>query len=286
VTFDVDPSAHTLAGDGGPRAIPARRATPGTIVEVAADGFAGAVVRCSDREVVLRDRRGRERTFGNSPGAFLVDDVRVRLVPDPAAGAATAAHPGRSSAELPVTASGSIAIETRARVARAGRILVEGIHDAELVEHVWGADLRVEGVVVEPLHGADDLADVVRRFSPGPGRRLGILLDHLVDGTKESRIAAGVAHPHVLITGHPFVDIWAAVSPERLGLAAWPDVPRGQPWKEGIARALGTDDVMEAWRRIRSSVRSWRDLDRSLIRAVEELIDFVTDPPADAEGGP
>lgn len=286
MTFDIDPSAHTLAGDGGPRTIPDRRATPGIIVEVAADGFAGAVVRCSDREVVLRDRRGRERTFGNTPGAFLVDDVRVRLVPDPAAEGQGAPRPGRSPDETKVTASGSVAVETRARVARAGRILVEGLHDAELVEHVWGADLRVEGVVVEPLHGADDLADVVRRFAPGPGRRLGILLDHLVDGTKESRIAAGVAHPHVLVTGHPFVDVWAAVRPERLGLAAWPDVPRGQPWKEGIARALGTDDVTEAWRRIRASVRSWHDLDRTLIRAVEELIDFVTEPLSSPGEGP
>jgi hypothetical protein len=285
VSFDVAPSAHTLAGDGAPRPIPARRATPGTIVEVAADGFAGAVVRCSDREVVLRDRRGRERTFGNTPGAFLVDDVRVRLVPDATADAPPAGSPWPRPHGAEVTASGSIAVETPARVARAGRILVEGLHDAELVEHVWGADLRVEGVVVEPLHGADDLAAVVRRFSPGPGRRLGILLDHLVDGTKESHIAATVTHPHVLVTGHPFVDVWAAVRPERLGLSAWPDVPRGRPWKEGIARALGTDDVTEAWRRIRTSVRSWHDLDRSLIRAVEQLIDFVTEP-SDHAGEP
>jgi hypothetical protein len=283
VSFDVDPSAHTLAGDGGPRPIPTSRATPGTIVEVAADGFVGAVVRCSDREVVLRDRRGRERTFGNSPGAFLVEDVRVRLVPDPLTDPPPTGSPGKRAEAAEVTASGSIAVETAARVAREGRILVEGVHDAELVEQVWGADLRVEGVVVEPLHGADDLAEVVRRFSPGPRRRLGILLDHLVDGTKEARIAAAVAHPHVLITGHPFVDVWAAVRPERLGLDAWPDVPRGQPWKEGIARALGAEDVAEAWRRIRASVRSWHDLDRSLIRAVEQLIDFVTEPPDTAE---
>ncbi len=274
MTFDIDPSAHTLAGDGAPRAIPERVATPGLTVEVAGDGFAGAIVRCSDREVVLRDRRGRERRFGNTPGTFLVDDVRVRLVPEP-----TAAPTDQRGADTPaVTASGSLAVPTRARVARDSRILVEGLHDAELVEHVWGADLRVEGVVVEPLHGADDLAEVVRSFSPGPDRRLGVLLDHLVDGSKESRIASAARHPHVLVTGHRFVDIWAAVRPEVVGLEAWPHIPHGQPWKDGAARALGTDDVAEAWRRIRGSVRSWRDLDTSLIRAVEQLIDFVTEP--------
>jgi hypothetical protein len=273
VTFDVDPTAGMLAGDGGPREIPRRRATPGLIVEVASDGFAGAVVRCTDREVVLRDRRGRQRRFANTPGSFIVDDRRVVLLPS-----GPDVTTGRSAATSPaVTNSGSVAIDTAARVARASRILVEGRHDAELVEQVWGDDLRVEGVVVEPLHGADDLAAVVRGFAPGPGRRLGVLLDHLVDGTKESHIARAAAHPHVLITGHPFVDIWAAVKPQAVGIAGWPDIPRGRPWKEGIAEHLGSADVHEAWQRIRASVRTWHDLDRELLRAVESLIDFVTD---------
>src|SRR6187200_1919239 len=116
------------------------------------------------------------------------------------------------------TASGSIAVPgARARVARAGRIYVEGRHDAELVERVWGDDLRVEGVVVEYLEGVDDLADQLRDFRPGPERRVGVLVDHLVPGSKESRIAASVASSpvgrHVLVVGHPFVDVWQAVKP-------------------------------------------------------------------------
>lgn len=265
--LDADPGPGLLAGDGGPRAIPEVVATPGLLVEVASDDFAGAVVRCDEREVVLRDRRGRERHFGRSPGAFLVDDVAVSLVPPRVA----------APAADRVTASGSVAVDgAPARVARASRILVEGIHDAELVEQVWGADLRLEGVVVEVLHGADDLAAVVRAFGPGPGRRLGILLDHLVTGTKEARIAAGVDHPHVLVTGHPYVDIWEAVRPEVIGIRGWPPVPHGEPWKPGVARRLGLADEHEVWRRIRASVRTWRDLERPLIGAVERLIDFVT----------
>jgi hypothetical protein len=261
----ADPGAHR-------RSIPTVTANPGLVVELP-DGFVGAVVRCTVDAVTLRDRRGRERRFGLHPAGFLVDDQRVTLQP-PAGSAAVAPRPAAA-----VTNSGSVAVPAApARVARASRILVEGVHDAELLEQVWGDDLRIEGIVVDVLHGADDLDQVVRAFGPGPTRRLGILLDHLVPGSKEARIAATVRHPHVLVTGHPFVDVWAAVRPAVVGFEAWPEVPRGEPWKEGVARRLGVSDPQELWRRIRSSVTTWRDLDRSLIRAVEELIDFVTVP--------
>ena len=92
-----------------------------------------------------------------------------------------------------------------------------------------GGDLRLEGVVVEYLGGVDDLAAELADFGPGPGRRVGVLVDHLVPGSKESRIADEIARSalgeHVLVVGHPFVDIWQAVKPERLGLATWPDDP-------------------------------------------------------------
>ncbi|HRA35772.1 MAG TPA: DUF3097 family protein, partial [Acidimicrobiales bacterium] len=165
--------------------------------------------------------------------------------------------------------------------ARAGRILVEGVHDAELVEKVWGDDLRVEGVVVERLDGADHLDQVIRGFGPRPGRRLGILLDHLVDGSKEARLAAGVASPDVLVTGHPYVDVWQAVKPSVLGLAAWPEVPRGEPWKEGVLARVGyPGEPWQFWKQLLGKVSSWTDLEPPLIGAVEQLIDFVTEPPA------
>jgi hypothetical protein len=163
-----------------------------------------------------------------------------------------------------------------ARIACASRILVEGVHDAELVERVWGDDLRVEGVVVEPLDGADHLDRVVRGYGPRPGRRLGILLDHLVEGSKESRLAAAIDHPDVLITGHPYVDIWQAVKPAKVGLERWPDVPRGEPFKEGLCARIGEDDPRRFWKRLLGSVESYADLEPPLVGAVERLIDFVT----------
>ena len=174
----------------------------------------------------------------------------------------------------------------RAKVARASRIFVEGRHDAELVEKVWGDDLRLEGVVVEYLGGVDDLAGHLRDFGPGPGRRVGVLVDHLVTGSKESRIADEVARSsigrHVLVVGHPFVDVWQAIKPDRIGLAAWPEVPRSVEWKVGICQHLGWPhgsqaDIAHAWKQLLSRVGSYDDLEPALLGRVEELIDFVTD---------
>jgi hypothetical protein len=252
-------------------------AQPGLVVEDAQSGWVGAVVRIEYGRVDLEDRHGRSRGFPLGPG-FLLDGRPVILTaPRRAAPAATSR-----------TASGSVAVPgVRARTALAGRIYVEGRHDAELVEQVWGDDLRVEGVVVEYLGGVDDLPDVVAAFGPGPQRRLGVLVDHLVAGSKEARIAEAVrrspAGEHTLVVGHPFVDIWQAVKPERLGRTEWPVIARNLDWKRGICAALGWPhdgpvDIARAWQNIRSRVRDWNDLEPALIGRVEELIDFVTAP--------
>lgn len=246
--------------------LPAR---PGLLVEVSGVDFAGELVRASRTEVVLRNRRGTERVFRNEPGGFWVDDQKVTLVVD--------TGPSRPT----MTRSGSVATAgpVPARVARASRIWVEGTHDAELLEHVWGEDLRYVGVVVEPIGGIDDLADRIDDFDPGPTRRLGILVDHLVPGTKEHRICQpwlDGRHPDVLVTGHPHVDVWAAVLPERVGLAAWPDVPMDIEWKRGICDALGVEEPWQFWKGLLALVRHVKDLDRELWRAVELLIDHVT----------
>jgi hypothetical protein len=133
-------------------------------------------------------------------------------------------------------------------------------------------------VVVEPLDGIDELASQVRNFGPGPGRRLGVLVDHLVPGSKESRIVAAVNSPDVLVTGHPYVDVWQAVKPSALGIPGWPVVPPGRPWKEGVCAALGVAEPAQMWRRILSRVDSFHDVETPLINAVERLIDFVTAP--------
>ena len=254
----------------GQRPVPQVEAELGLVVEDFEGKFCGAVVAFEKDAVTLEDRHGNRRAFP-LPGAFLLEGERVTLV-RPAA--------QRPAPATKKTASGSVAApQQRAKVARASRIYVEGKHDAELVEKIWGDDLRDVGVVVEYLEGVDDLPAIVTSFSPAPGRRLGVLVDHLVQGSKETRIVASVRSPHVLVAGHPFVDIWAAVRPSAVGIARWPDVPRGQPWKEGVLLAIGWPaQVPAAWQRILRSVTSFADLEPELLGRVEELIDFVTAP--------
>ncbi len=267
-------------------------ADTGLVVEEVETGFCGAIVRVEraggQYVVHLEDRRGVLRGFPLGPG-FLVDGAPVRLTLPARPGARAATGPAR-------TASGSRAVSgQRARVAIGSRIFVEGRHDAELVEKIWGADLRLEGVVVEMLDGVEDLAAAVRDFAPGPGRRMGVLVDHLVPGSKETRLVeeARALRPyaaHLLIVGHPYVDVWQSVRPERLGIAAWPKIPHAESWKHGVCARLGwphesVTDLAHTWRRILGSVSTYTHLEPALLGRVEELIDFVTAPGQDPGQG-
>ena len=252
----------------------------GAVVEEVTTDWCGEVVAIDRdlRTVTLEDRRKKRRTFPMGPG-FLLEGRPVILGPPVQL---------RAPAAPTRTASGSIAVGgTKARVARASRIFVEGRHDAELVEKVWGDDLRIEGVVVEYLDGIDDLSEHLRDFGPGPTRRVGVLVDHLVPGSKESKIAQAVMKSevgkHVLIVGHPYIDVWAAVKPSRFGKTAWPTVPRHLEWKKGVCQAWGWPhrdqaDIARAWKHILGGVRDFNDLEPELLGRVEELIDFVTAP--------
>jgi hypothetical protein len=258
----------------------------GMVLEDAQSGWVGAVTRVEKsggmHVVALEDRRGKSRSFRLGFG-FLLEGQAIRLMPPvPKQAQGSGPDAGR-------TASGSVRVAgQRAQVAKASRIWVEGKHDAELVEKVWGDDLRVEGIVVEPLHGIDDLAAAVADFRPGPGRRLGVLVDHLVPDSKESRIAAAVmaspgAAGNVLIVGHPYVDVWQAIRPAVLGIEKWPEVPRGQDWKTGILKAFGwphasKEDIGLGWQKLLGAVRTYADLEASLLGRVEEVIDFLTVP--------
>ncbi|MHA7277621.1 DUF3097 family protein [Arthrobacter sp. HLT1-21] len=263
--------------------LPKVPASTGLVLEDVQSGYVGAVVRVEKsggmRVMVLEDRRGKLKTFPLGFG-FHVDGGPVEVV----APIGPPATPARR-----LTPSGSLRVDgARARTARASRIWVEGQHDAELVEKVWGDDLRLEGIVVEPLHGVDDLAGMIRSFGPGPNRRLGILVDHLVTGSKEQRIAQEAmkvpgAASNVLVVGHPYVDVWQAIKPAAVGLTAWPVVPRGQDWKTGILAGLGWPygdkaAVAHGWKRLLGCVTSYADLEPSLLGRVEEVIDFLTIP--------
>ncbi|MGD9794338.1 MAG: DUF3097 family protein [Acidimicrobiia bacterium] len=267
--YDHDVLDAFARRQGAPDA-PTVEARTGLVAEHRRTGFTGSVCAVTADTVTLRGRTGAERVFTTGKGAFLIAGKPVTLVrPKPKPAASTGPT---------ITASGSIKIDHKAKVAIGSRIWVEGIHDAMLIEKVWGDDLRGEGVVVERLDGIDHLADEIAAFRPAPGHRLGVLVDHLVPGSKEDRIARSVRHDHVLVTGTPFVDVWQAVRPSVLGIDRWPTIDRGTDWKTGICREFKVSDPAEMWRRLLSSVRTYADLEPSLVGAVEQLIDFVTTP--------
>lgn len=73
------------------------------------------------------------------------------------------------------------------------------------------------------------------------------------------------------------------MKPARLGLDAWPVIEKGRSWKHGVLAELGwphtsQTDVALGWKKILSTVRSYSDLEPTLLASVEELIDFVTVP--------
>lgn len=261
----------------------------GMVLEDISSGWVGAVTRVEKSGgvhlVELEDRRGRKRSFPLG-GGFWLEGKPIIALPPKAAPAQKA--PALTTADgRALTNSGSIAPEKRvARVARQSRIWVEGRHDAELIQHVWGEDLADVGVAVQLLEGVDHLEEILEVFGPTKTVRAGVLVDHLVPGSKESRIAEAVSirwEDAVLVVGHPFVDIWQAVKPQRLGLQAWPDVPRGTDIKHGTLENLGWPhanqaDIAQGWKRILSTVRNYKDLEPALLGRVEELIDFVTQP--------
>ena len=242
----------------------------GTRVMHRATGTYGNVLRILDQVVILEDAFGRERGVSRLPGGFTLQGETVTLI-------GVTAPADAASPTVRKTASGSIAANDQsAKVARGSRIWVEGDHDARMVERVWGDDLRDLAIVVEPLGGIDDVDAAVRSFGPTDERRLGILVDHLVDGSKESRIVASIDDPNVLIVGHPYVDIWQCVRAKSLGIDRWPEVPRSLDWKTGVCQALGWGTPIDGWRRVLSAVNSFADLDPSLVGAVEEMLDFLS----------
>lgn len=246
-------------------------------------GVRGRVTRFTGEAVEVRDRSGAKHMFRNRPGAFAVNGETVTLVrPVHRSTSTSGGGSARTGRAMERSASGALVEPSqRARVARASRLWVEGDHDARLVERIWGDELREMAVVVEPLGGLDDLLSDIRRFAPGPRRSLVVLADHLVPGSKERRIADGVDSPHVLVVGHPYVDIWQCVRAKSLGIDRWPDVPRGEDWKTGVCARLGWGSPHEGWRRVLTAADDFSDLDPFLVNALEQALDHFA-----AEGDP
>jgi len=77
------------------------------------------------------------------------------------------------------------------------------------------------------------------------------------------------------VVGHPYVDVWQCVRASSVGIAAWPEIPRGRDWKQGVCDALGWGDPVDGWRRVLAAVDTGRDLDPVLLTAVEQALDHL-----------
>jgi Protein of unknown function (DUF3097) len=86
--------------------------------------------------------------------------------------------------------SGPIDLD-RSRPVRPGFPEVEARPGLSVRHRVTG----LGGTVLKLEHGMDHLADAIAELRPGPDRRLGVLLDHLVVGSKEARVAAAIGNP-------------------------------------------------------------------------------------------
>ena len=113
----------------------------------------------------------------------------------------------------------------------------------------------------------DEFAPAPRRTLADPGRPPGPGIQG--DAARRRR-----GRPHVLVVGHPFVDIWQCVRPKAMGIEAWPEVPRGEDWKAGICgRWVGESRRRLA--RVISAVDSFADLEPQLVGAVETALDAL-----------
>ena len=159
------------------------------------------------------------------------------------------------------------------------RAVAVGREDVDLVDHDQTAQLAITrelhhplrhglhavdgadrvGAVLEAVVGQQVAGDVAVLRHRGRVARLGpnapavftvlsfardafttVLADHLVEGSKETALTQGLG-PYVMVTGHPYVDVWQAVKPAVVGIPAWPAVPRGEDWKTGVCARLGVD---------------------------------------------
>ncbi len=175
-------------GAGRPRvASPTVPATPGLALTERSSSAQLVVVAFVAGTVTVRDAFGETTQLRGPPGPrFAVDGRAVTLGPAAAAPAAApvARRAGRSPLPPRPGWPGPAASSSRASTTPSWLRAGVGRRPAPR-GHRRRAARR---------HGPPRRRDPARS-GPAPGRRLGVLLDHLVDGTKEARAAAATFRP-------------------------------------------------------------------------------------------
>ena len=244
-------------------------------------GVRGRITRFTGEAVEVRDTSGAKHMLRNRPGAFAVNGETVALVRPvqqtggdlgvtPRAWPRNAAHRVRSWS--PTSVRGWPVRRVSGWRVTTMHASWSGSGATSCARWPWWSNRWAVWTTYLPRSVAS---------RPGPGRSLVVLADHLVPGSKERRIADGVDSPHVLVVGHPYVDIWQCVRARSLGIDGWPEVPMGEDWKTGVCARLGWGTPREGWRRVLAAADDLSDLDPVLVNALERALDHFT-----SEGGP
>ena len=206
------------------------------------------------------------------PAAFLLDGRPVTLV-RPAARRPAARGPGAR------TASGSFAVAgAPARVARASRIWVEGVHDAALRRTDLGRRPARRGRRGRTArrHRRPGRARARRSARPASG---GSACSSTTSWPAARRRASSPSVPRTPTRARhrpPLRRRLAGGEADRARHRRVADGAARHRLEDGICAALGVSDPREMWRRVLAGVDSYADVEVPLLRAVEELIDFVT----------
>ena len=253
----------------------------GMVLEDATTGFCGAVTRWENGLVVLEGRDDKRRSFPIGHGLLLEGKPVAVTVPPrrPAGCGGWRDHrAGRRRARSPVRPSGPRWHCPAGSTSRVG------------TTPSWSRRSGATTCATSAWWSSSWTASttsltIVAEFRPERGRRLGVLADHLVPGSKESRIAAGVAKgpygAYVLVAGHPFIDIWQAVKPADWGCRRGPTcraAPTSStaPARRWVGRTATKPTSGAPGSGSWPTSTSWSDLERGLLTPVEQLIDFVT----------
>ena len=177
----------------------------GMVLEDVQSGWVGAVTRVEKsggmHVVALEDRRGKSRSFRLGFG-FLLEGQPIRLMPPAPRPARPRARP---AARRPARSGWPASARRWPRPAGSGwraSTTPSWWKRSGATTSGWRASSssRCTASTTSPPRS--------RTSAPGPGRRLGVLVDHLVPDSKESRIADAVmaspgAAGNVLIVGPP-----------------------------------------------------------------------------------
>ena len=125
------------------------------------------------------------------------------------------------------------------------------------------------------MDGVDDLAGIIADFQPGPGDASASSSTTSCRAPRRRasstrRAPCPASPPTCGSSGTPTSTSGSRCARSGSGWQQWPVIPRGTSWKHGICAELGWPhdtqaDIARAWKRILGTVRTYADLEPTLL---------------------